>query len=348
MRSPYFAPTFPATFADFDRATDFILAAFDVEGNFTVVKAYQYSDLLSCELIDAWATPVCMVVAWFLVKARYREYWFVLGREASLKLSCGADWTQYLGVFICIVGLGLLVVSDFKTDKNYPGTLKSASHDRTPDSRGDVRSCQQAARRRVDDPRSHVLWRLERSAGVPGPATPAVRGRRSTRVLGYHHQRSVEIGLILLGAATYLRERTGVQAAAIEHDTWHQASWNGGTSALLPALLRHALDADAVFFGAVGILIAYTVTMLCLYTFAPIIFRLASSVFYNISVRFEPRLVGARRSSCERIADSVVGFLGSLLWSWGERETFLAVVCVLMIGSSCITTIPTGSTLSAT
>jgi len=36
----------------------FLLAACDVEGNFTVVKAYQYTDLLSCMLLDAWAIPV--------------------------------------------------------------------------------------------------------------------------------------------------------------------------------------------------------------------------------------------------------------------------------------------------
>jgi solute carrier family 35 protein F1/2 len=51
---------------------DIILAAVDVEGNYTVVKAYQYTDLLSAELLDAWAIPVCMLVVWFLVKIRYR------------------------------------------------------------------------------------------------------------------------------------------------------------------------------------------------------------------------------------------------------------------------------------
>ena len=36
-----------------NRASDFILAACDVEGNFLVVKAYLYTDLLSCMLLDA-------------------------------------------------------------------------------------------------------------------------------------------------------------------------------------------------------------------------------------------------------------------------------------------------------
>jgi hypothetical protein len=42
-------------FASSNRALDFILAACDVEGNFMVVKAYQYTDLLSCMLLNSWA-----------------------------------------------------------------------------------------------------------------------------------------------------------------------------------------------------------------------------------------------------------------------------------------------------
>ena len=37
-----------------DQPLDFILAACDVEGNFLVVKAYQYTDLLSCMLLNSW------------------------------------------------------------------------------------------------------------------------------------------------------------------------------------------------------------------------------------------------------------------------------------------------------
>lgn len=37
-----------------NRLLDFILAACDVEANFSVVKAYQYTDLLSCMLLNSW------------------------------------------------------------------------------------------------------------------------------------------------------------------------------------------------------------------------------------------------------------------------------------------------------
>lgn len=37
-----------------NRILDFILASCDVEGNFLVVRAFQYTNLLSCMLLDAW------------------------------------------------------------------------------------------------------------------------------------------------------------------------------------------------------------------------------------------------------------------------------------------------------
>lgn len=39
-----------------NRFLDFILAACDVEGNFLVVKAFQYTNLLSCMMLDAWVS----------------------------------------------------------------------------------------------------------------------------------------------------------------------------------------------------------------------------------------------------------------------------------------------------
>jgi solute carrier family 35 protein F1/2 len=77
-----------------------ILAACDVEGNFLVIRAYQYTDLLSCMLLDAWAIPSCLFFSWLYMRTKYH-------------------WTQLLGVFICVVGLGLLVASDELTKKDW-------------------------------------------------------------------------------------------------------------------------------------------------------------------------------------------------------------------------------------
>jgi solute carrier family 35 protein F1/2 len=88
---------------DLIQIIDFILGFIDVEGNYFVVKSYQYTSLLSAMLLDCWSTPVCMILSFLLLKVRYR-------------------WVQYLGVFIALCGLGMLVGSDVMTDKNYGAT----------------------------------------------------------------------------------------------------------------------------------------------------------------------------------------------------------------------------------
>jgi len=55
----------------------------------------------------------------------------------------------------------------------------------------------------------------------------------------------------------------GIQASALEHYDMTQASWNGAT---------------------IGFLVAYTTAMFILYTTAPLLYRSASSAFYNISL----------------------------------------------------------------
>ncbi|KAL7414723.1 hypothetical protein BDY24DRAFT_406510 [Mrakia frigida] len=80
------------------------LAACDVEGNFLVVKAYQYTNLLSCMLLNAWAIPSCMFFSWLLMKVKFR-------------------WTQIAGIFVCICGLGLLVASDNLTGKDWEASV---------------------------------------------------------------------------------------------------------------------------------------------------------------------------------------------------------------------------------
>ena len=55
----------------------------------------------------------------------------------------------------------------------------------------------------------------------------------------------------------------GIQAAGLEHKAMTEASWNGKT---------------------IGLLIAYTSAMFILYTVAPILYRMASSAYYNLSL----------------------------------------------------------------
>jgi len=88
----------------------FLLALCDVEGNFLAVYAYQYTDLLSCMLLDAWAIPVCLVLSWVYLRTRYH-------------------WTQILGALICVLGLGLLVASDRLSNQKTFDALNRAKGD---------------------------------------------------------------------------------------------------------------------------------------------------------------------------------------------------------------------------
>uniref|UniRef100_A0A1J3ETH0 Solute carrier family 35 member F1 n=1 Tax=Noccaea caerulescens TaxID=107243 RepID=A0A1J3ETH0_NOCCA len=71
----------------------FLLALVDVEGNFLVVKAYQYTSITSVMLLDCWAIPCVLVLTWAFLHTKYR----------LMKIS---------GVVICIVGVVMVVFSD--------------------------------------------------------------------------------------------------------------------------------------------------------------------------------------------------------------------------------------------
>ncbi|KAH7917611.1 DUF914-domain-containing protein [Leucogyrophana mollusca] len=183
----------------------FILACCDVEGNFLVVKAYNYTDLLSCMLLDAWAIPVCLFFCWVYMRTKYH-------------------WTQVLGVLVCVAGLGMLVASDMLTDKNYPALSRG---------KGDAFMIIGA-----------TLYGFTN-------ATEEFFVRRSPlyEVVG-------QLGMW----GTLIN---GIQAAGLEHQDMKTASWNGAT---------------------IGFLVAYTAAMFILYTTAPLLYRMASSAFYNISL----------------------------------------------------------------
>ncbi|KAK9156710.1 hypothetical protein Scep_003284 [Stephania cephalantha] len=71
------------------------LAFVDVQANFLVVKAYQYSSITSVTLLDCCTTPWAMILTWFIIGTRYSV-------------------CQFIGAALCIVGLGLVVLSDLK------------------------------------------------------------------------------------------------------------------------------------------------------------------------------------------------------------------------------------------
>jgi len=182
-----------------------ILATCDVEGNFLVVKAYQYTNLLSCMLLDAWAIPVCMFFLYIYLHTRFH-------------------WTQILGAMICVLGLGLLVGADQLTKKDYAA---------------------------VDKGKGDAFMILGATLYGFTNATEEffVRRRPLYEVVGQLGMWGVIIN--------------GIQASIIEHHKMKEVTWSGRN---------------------IGLLFGYTVAMFVLYTVAPLLYRLASSAYFNLSL----------------------------------------------------------------
>ncbi|CAB1352310.1 unnamed protein product [Coregonus sp. 'balchen'] len=80
----------------------------DVEANYTVVKAYQFTTLTSIQLLDCFVIPVLMVLSWFFLKTRYRLVHFVA--VAVCLLGVASD--VLLGDGLVLVSAALYAVSN--------------------------------------------------------------------------------------------------------------------------------------------------------------------------------------------------------------------------------------------
>ncbi|CAD6218567.1 unnamed protein product [Miscanthus lutarioriparius] len=70
-----------------------ILGIVDVEANYIVVKAYQYTSLTSVMLLDCWSIPCVIVLTWIFLKTKY-------------------GLRKFIGVGVCVAGLILVLFSD--------------------------------------------------------------------------------------------------------------------------------------------------------------------------------------------------------------------------------------------
>ncbi|KAJ8755310.1 hypothetical protein K2173_019108 [Erythroxylum novogranatense] len=70
-----------------------LLGLVDVEANFLVVKAYQYTSLTSVMLLDCWTIPSVMLLTWLVLKTKYKL-------------------RKITGVIVCVAGLVMVVFSD--------------------------------------------------------------------------------------------------------------------------------------------------------------------------------------------------------------------------------------------
>ncbi|CAM0955298.1 unnamed protein product [Alopecurus aequalis] len=81
------------------------IAFVDVQGNYLVVKAYQYSSITSVTLLDCWTVVWVIILTWYALGTRY-SFW------------------QFLGAGTCVAGLGLVLLSDAKSpDEQDPSKI---------------------------------------------------------------------------------------------------------------------------------------------------------------------------------------------------------------------------------
>ncbi|XP_048388005.1 solute carrier family 35 member F2-like isoform X1 [Stegostoma tigrinum] len=75
-----------------------LVGLIDVEANYLVVKAYQYTTLTSVQLLDCFIIPVVMLLSWFILRSRYKIIHFV-------------------AVLMCLLGVGIMVGADVLASK---------------------------------------------------------------------------------------------------------------------------------------------------------------------------------------------------------------------------------------
>ncbi|XP_071753221.2 solute carrier family 35 member F2-like [Centroberyx gerrardi] len=80
-----------------------LLGLVDVEANYAVVKAYQYTTLTSIQLLDCFVIPVLMVLSWWVLKTRYRPL-------------------HYIAVCVCLLGVGAMVGADLLAGRDQGST----------------------------------------------------------------------------------------------------------------------------------------------------------------------------------------------------------------------------------
>jgi solute carrier family 35, member F1/2 len=70
-----------------------VLTLLDFEGNYLIVKAFQYTTIVSVMLLDCFTLPMVMFLSFLFFNLRF-------------------SWLHYLGVFICLVGIVILILND--------------------------------------------------------------------------------------------------------------------------------------------------------------------------------------------------------------------------------------------
>ncbi|CBX97412.1 hypothetical protein IAQ61_007170 [Plenodomus lingam] len=184
----------------------FILAFFDVEGNYFVVLAYRYTTILSAQLINFWAIAVVVIISFLVLRVRYH-------------------WTQIFGILMCIGGLGVIFGSDHITGANNFGASDAV--------KGDLFALLGATFYGLSNVFEEWL----------------VSERPLYEVVG----QLAWWGMFI----------NGTQAGIFDRAAFRSATWNAKVG---------------------GYLTGYTFILTLFYSLAPVLFRLSSAAFFNISL----------------------------------------------------------------
>ncbi|KAH4256555.1 hypothetical protein HBI04_158850 [Parastagonospora nodorum] len=184
----------------------FILAFFDVEGNYFVVLAYRYTTILSAQLINFWAIVIVVVISFFFLRVRYH-------------------YTQIFGILLCIGGLGVIFGSDHITGANAFGASDAV--------KGDLFALLGATFYGLSNVFEEFL----------------VSERPLYEVVG----QLAWWGMFI----------NGTQAGIFDRSSFRSATWNSKVG---------------------GYLTGYTFILTLFYSLAPLLFRLSSAAFFNISL----------------------------------------------------------------
>lgn len=71
-----------------------LISIADVEANFLVVSAYQYTTVTSVQLLDCFSIPTVLLLSCLVLRTRYKPL-------------------NYVGILVCLLGMGGLVLTDF-------------------------------------------------------------------------------------------------------------------------------------------------------------------------------------------------------------------------------------------
>ncbi|CAK7273478.1 hypothetical protein SEPCBS57363_005673 [Sporothrix epigloea] len=184
----------------------FILSFLDVEGNYFTVLAYNYTNILSAQLLNFWSIVCVVIISFTLLHVRYRPF-------------------QIVGILIACGGMGILLASDHITGSNGgPGVDKL---------KGDL-------------------------FGLLGASLYGISNVFEEWFVSRKPYYEVLACLGFFGACI-----NGVQAAIFDRTSIQTANWSG---------------------SVIGYLIGYTLALFIFYTLAPLILRMGSAAFFDISL----------------------------------------------------------------